>query len=52
VSAVKANLNTNRRQMTKSFRKKEAGGYINTLNTCLCPINLYIPDLYNLLKSV
>jgi len=33
--------------MTKVHQqKKQAGGYINSLNMCTCPINLYVPDFW------
>ena len=42
LSSVTATFNTNVIQITKmSQQKKQAGGYINSLNMCPCPINLY-----------
>jgi len=47
VNAVMANFNTNIRQMIKtSQQKKQAGGYINSLNMCPCHINILLDFWY------
>jgi len=44
VNVVMANFNTNMRRITKtSHQKIQAGGYINSLNMCPCPIHILSP---------